>query len=258
MGGSVMWDETLIESMGKRNNKKRWLTVQIAAIVHAGVVAILIAASFWYADGMTLPVQSQTITSVFISESLPNPPAALGVPKHTSQEKLAANKSKPVETITQNNIVPEDPTFVEPSTPISDLSSLGDLPEVDLDGVRGGVLDGKRNGGFGSTGNGEGTSEPIPQDQFRILRIQQPEVLRRVEPLYPSTLLRMQKEGVVVLQALITGNGDVQKIEILKSDHPLFAKSAIDAVSQWKYRPARLSGKPVAVYFQVTVMFKIR
>ena len=43
-----MWDETLIESMGKRNNGKRWLTVQVAAIVHAGIVAILAAASFLF------------------------------------------------------------------------------------------------------------------------------------------------------------------------------------------------------------------
>jgi TonB family protein len=253
-----MWDETLIESKGKRNNGKRWLTVQIAAIVHAGALAILIAGSFWYADGMTLPVQSQTITSVFISEGLPNPPAQIGIRRQSSVEKPVANNSKPVETLTQEKLVPEDSNFVESSTPISDLNSLGGLPVGDPDGVNGGLPNGTGNGGFGSGGNGIGTGEPIPQDQFTTLRIQQPEVLRRVEPLYPSTLLRMHKEGVVVLQALITANGDVQKIEILRSDHALFAKSAIDAVSQWKYRPARLNGKPVAVYFQVTVVFKIR
>src|SRR5262245_40357463 len=233
-----MWDETLIESMAKRNNGKRWLTVQIAAIVHAGVVAILIAASFWYADGMTLPVQSQPFTSVFFSESLPSPPPPLGVPKAASQEKPVVNNSKPVETITQNNIVPEGPDFVEPSSPISDLNNLGDLPEGELDGIDGGVRDGNGTGGFGPGGNGNGAGGPIKNDDIIVLGVQQPVVIHKVDPLYPSALLKMHKEGVVVLQALITATGNVEKIEILTSDHPLFAKSAIDAVSQWRYRSA--------------------
>ncbi len=91
-----MWDETLIESMGKRNNGKRWLTVQVAAIVHGGVVAILAAASFWYSDAMTLPAQSNPITGVFFAESLPTPPAQLGIEKHSPVEKPVVNNTKPV------------------------------------------------------------------------------------------------------------------------------------------------------------------
>lgn len=249
-----MWDETLIESMGKRSNGKRWFTVQVAAIFHAGIVAILVAASFWYSDAMTLPAQSQPITDVFL-ERLPNPPAPIGV-KHTSQEKPAVNNSKPVQEITQN-VVPEGPDFVPPSTQFTDLNNFGDVPEGDPNGVDGGIPNGTGNGGFGPGGNGIGTG-PITPDQFIPLGIVQPEVMHRVEPAYPQTLLRMHKEGIVILQALITANGDVQKIEILRSEHPLFSQSAMNAVSQWKYRPAKLRGKPVAVYFTVTVMFRIK
>jgi TonB family protein len=251
-----MWDETLIESMGKRNNGKRWLTVQVAAIVHAGVVAVLAAASFWYSDAMTLPAQSQPITSVFFPESLPTPPPRFGV-KHTSQETPAVKDTKVVEAVTQKNIVPESPDFVPSPTKFTDLNNLGDLPEGDPKGIPGGVQNGDEDGSFGFDGKGIG-ADPIPQNQFKSLRVQQPEVIHKVEPLYPSILLRAHKQGVVVLQALITANGDVQKIEILKSDHPLFAQSAINAVSQWKYRAAKLNSKPVAVYFTVTVMFTIK
>lgn len=253
-----MWDETLIESMGKRNNGKRWLTVQVAAIVHAGIIAILVAASFWYSDAMTLPAQSQPITGVFFAESLPTPPAALGVHHRTPEANSASNNSKPLlQEVTQQNLVPEGPDFVPSSTQFTDPNNFGSMPEGDPNGVRGGLRDGNGDGLFGS-GKGIGTGAPIPQDQFKSLRVQQPEVIHRVEPIYPPALLRMHKEGVVVLQALITANGDVQKIEILRSDHPLFAQTAINAVSQWKYRAAKLDGKPVAVYFTVTVMFHIR
>jgi periplasmic protein TonB len=252
-----MWDETLIESMGNHNNGKRWLTVQVAAIVHAGVVAVLAAASFWYSDAMTLPAQSQPITAVFISQNLPTTPIQRGVPRQNNEQNSASNNSQPVQQVTQQNIVAEDHNVVQSSTPFTDLNNVGDLPAGDPNGVDGGLPGGSGNDGFGSGENGIGTG-PIRPEQFIPLRIVQPEVIHRVEPAYPQTLLRMRKEGIVILQALITANGDVQKIEILKSDHPLFSQSAIDAVSQWKYRPAKLRGKPVAVYFTVTVMFHMK
>ncbi|HEY7161538.1 MAG TPA: energy transducer TonB [Acidobacteriota bacterium] len=252
-----MWDETLIESMGKRNNGKRWLTVQVAAIVHAGVIAIFAAASFWYSDAMTLPAQSQPITGVFFPESLPTPPPAFGVHHHTTEANTASN-TKPVlqQEVTQN-VVPEDGNVVKSSKPFTDLNNFGDVPEGDPRGVNGGLRNGTGPGGFGPPVDGFGAA-PITPEQFIPLGIVQPEVIRRIEPAYPQTLLRMHKEGMVILQALITANGDVQKIEILRSDHPLFSQSAINAVGEWKYRPAKLRGKPVAVYFTVTVVFHIK
>jgi len=250
-----MWDETLIESNGKRNNGKRWFTVQVAAIAHAGVVAVLAAASFWYSDAMTLPAQSQPITGVFFAENLPSTPIQRGIQRQSNTQNVASNNSQPVQQVTQN-IVPEDRDNVQSSTPFTDVNNFGDLPAGDPNGVDGGSPIGSGDG-FGLGGNGIGTS-PIPQNQFIPLGIEQPAVIHRVEPTYPQTLLRMHMQGTVILQALITEKGDVQKIEILRSDHPLFSQSAINAVSQWKYRPAKLRGKPVAVYFTVTVVFRIK
>jgi TonB family protein len=253
-----MWDETLIESMGKRNNGKRWLTVQVAAIVHGGIIAALAAASFWYSDAMTLPAQSQPITGVFFAESLPSPPPALGAHHHTAAPNPAANASEPVQQVTQENIVPEGTDYVPSSNQFTDPNNFGDLPEGDPNGVKGGVQNGDGGGGLGLGGTAIGIDGPIKPENFIELHVEQPVVIRKIDPLYPAPLLHIHKEGVAVLQALITANGDVQKIEILKSDHPLFSQSAINAVGQWKYRPAKLRGKPVAVYFTVTVMFHIR
>lgn len=36
------------------------------------------------------------------------------------------------------------------------------------------------------------------------------------------------------------------------------AEAAVDAVQQWKYQPATLNGKPVAVYFNLTVNFQLQ
>jgi TonB family protein len=35
-------------------------------------------------------------------------------------------------------------------------------------------------------------------------------------------------------------------------------QSAIQAVSQWKFQPAMLDNRPVAVYFSLTVQFEVR
>jgi protein TonB len=37
----------------------------------------------------------------------------------------------------------------------------------------------------------------------------------------------------------------------------LLAKSAVDAVKQWKYRPYLLNGEPVEIQTQITVNFKM-
>jgi TonB family protein len=68
----------------------------------------------------------------------------------------------------------------------------------------------------------------------------------------------MRKEGMVILEAVITKTGVVQDAKILQSTHPLFTQTAMNAVLQWKYRPATLNGRPIAVYFKVTVRFTLR
>ncbi len=46
-------------------------------------------------------------------------------------------------------------------------------------------------------------------------------------------------------------------IEVL-SGHPILAKAAREAVSQWHYRPTRLNGEPVEVETYVTVIFQLQ
>ena len=41
------------------------------------------------------------------------------------------------------------------------------------------------------------------------------------------------------------------------SGHPLLVKAAVDAVSQWVYKPTFLSGKPVEVDAPIIVTFRL-
>ena len=54
----------------------------------------------------------------------------------------------------------------------------------------------------------------------------------------------------------IDRNGTIEKLRVV-SGHPMLLRAAIDAVSQWRYRPYLLNGEPVEVETQITVNFTL-
>jgi len=80
-----------------------------------------------------------------------------------------------------------------------------------------------------------------------------------VEPEYPELARVARLEGNVILQAIIRADGTVGDVEVLRTNRPNmgFEEAAIDAVRQWRYKPAMQNGKPVEVYFTVFVDFKL-
>ena len=58
------------------------------------------------------------------------------------------------------------------------------------------------------------------------------------------------------LLATVSKAGTITAIKVLSGDSAL-AKSATDAVRQWKYRPYLLNGEPVEIETQVTINFKL-
>jgi protein TonB len=74
-----------------------------------------------------------------------------------------------------------------------------------------------------------------------------------VDPAYPARA--GGQRGSVVLQVLIGRDGAVQDAKFLQGSL-VFARSAIDAVKQWKFRPYLMNGRPVAVQSLMTLNFK--
>jgi len=60
----------------------------------------------------------------------------------------------------------------------------------------------------------------------------------------------------VLLQAIITENGEVRDPKV-KGGHPLLVPAAMEAVSQWRYRPFLLNGKPIQNRVDILVDFKM-
>jgi len=84
-----------------------------------------------------------------------------------------------------------------------------------------------------------------------------PVALITSDPPYPSVALRLRKQGIVILEAIIDSDGQVRSARVLRSAGEILDRAATDAVQLWRYRPARVGARAVAVYLTVTVRFSI-
>ena len=85
-----------------------------------------------------------------------------------------------------------------------------------------------------------------------------PEKIDAPQPVYTETARKARIQGVVIVQAIIDKSGVVTNVKVLKGLPMGLEQSAVDAVKRWKFRPATLNGKPVAVYYNLTVNFRIQ
>jgi TonB family protein len=88
--------------------------------------------------------------------------------------------------------------------------------------------------------------------------VQAAKVVKMVRPEYPPQVKEAGISGTVVLQAVISREGDVLNIQVLSPevDRDLIT-AATDAVMQWKYEPTLLNGAPVEVVTQINVNFTL-
>ncbi|MGH7342790.1 MAG: energy transducer TonB [Candidatus Rokuibacteriota bacterium] len=77
-------------------------------------------------------------------------------------------------------------------------------------------------------------------------------------PQYTEIARKARIQGVVIVQAIVTKEGDVQDVKILKGLPMGLDSAAADAVKKWKFKPATLNGKPVDVYYNLTVNFTLQ
>jgi protein TonB len=91
--------------------------------------------------------------------------------------------------------------------------------------------------------------EPVnlPEATARGLLIDQPPAA------YPETAKGQQ--GTVILQVLIGRDGTVQDAKFMQGSL-VFARVAIDAVKQWKFKPYMMNNRATSTQTQLTISFK--
>jgi TonB family protein len=75
-------------------------------------------------------------------------------------------------------------------------------------------------------------------------------------PVYPEVAKEDHIEGPVVVQALISKDGVVDRVHVIEGN-PRLRSAAAEAVQKWRYKPYFLNGKPVEVATTITVDFSL-
>lgn len=78
------------------------------------------------------------------------------------------------------------------------------------------------------------------------------------DPDYTRKARKAKLEGRVLLLCIVDESGRVQQILVVKSLGLGLDKEAIRAVQNWRFRPARRKGKPVPVYMNIEINFRLK
>lgn len=87
--------------------------------------------------------------------------------------------------------------------------------------------------------------------------VTEPELIKSVNPAYPPKAKEEKRTGVCTLEMVIDEKGIPQDIKVIQSLAPDFDENAVNAVKQWRFSPATLKGKPVAVRVKTEVNFQL-
>src|SRR6185295_4776652 len=87
--------------------------------------------------------------------------------------------------------------------------------------------------------------------------ISRPEILFKVNPQYTEEARKAGTNGTVILEAIIDQEGCVRNVRALQEVPNGMTEAGMAAVRQWVFSPAVLAGKPVKVYYVLTINFRV-
>ncbi len=151
--------------------------------------------------------------------------------------------------------IPSAPAISAP-TPELNSSLMGDPLSKALagqgngsgTGLGGGIGNGYRDG----FGGGTGGSYISPGGD-----ISAPVILKKIEPEYSEEARKAKFSGTVKLSVLIDEHGIPRDIRVVGPLGMGLDEKAVEAVSQWRFRPAMKGGQPIAVTADVAVSFRL-
>ena len=89
-----------------------------------------------------------------------------------------------------------------------------------------------------------------------------PVLVHEVRPAYSVNAMRAKLQGIVEMEVVVLPDGSVDptRIRVSRSLDAIFGldREAVAAVRQWRFRPGRFQGQPVAVRVNVELTFSLR
>lgn len=261
-----MFEHSLIGLEARKKSRRGWFSLPVAIAIHLVALAGFTFASVW--DVADVPEPSLNIDPfIHVTFTPPPPPPARGggrAPEPAAVKPPEVNPPMPQQTVQPQDVPDQLPPVVSQTVTLDErVPGLPPGPGVP-DGVDGGDV----NGDPSSNVIGSLTMAPPPVvepqpvvDNEPIVvggAVKKPEILVKTQPRYTELARRANIEGVVVLKAVIDERGYVTDLQVLRALPMGLDQAAVDAVRTWRFKPATLHGRPVRVYYNLTVNFTIQ
>jgi len=202
-----------------------------------------------------------------------NPSSASGstIAARSAQGKSNSVNRGSVITASASTPVPRDPAPVEVKKPslgevhlatpkISHNHKISSGSEADAAVSLAEDQPGNNSDGLGAglvNANGQPAAPAAPAPTAVGGDVKQAKLISSVPPVYPALAKTQHVAGNVVIDALIDPYGRVTETKII-SGPAMLHEAAMNALRQWKYQPAMLDGKPVAMHLSVTIQFRLQ
>ena len=106
-------------------------------------------------------------------------------------------------------------------------------------------------------GSGEHEKLKTKDAGVQCNEITHPVVSEKVEPVYPEDARAEKIAGVVVVELVVTTDGFVEEVSVLRTPDERLTAAAVEAVRQWRFEPALCDGTPVSVFYKMTFKFQL-
>lgn len=246
--------ETASLSAVRSHAIRRTTVLPISIALHALAGATALFASLWVIEFPHSPPDQLSILPLVRPVRVPEPIESRPEPARPEPRRPAPETPVPTLSaprIAAPQVIPDEiPVLAAPGETIVEET----LASSSLDS--GGTSDsGASEGGGGTMGGGGSGSSDAPYRAGGDVK--PPVVLQRVDPRYPAALVKLRREGVVVVECVIDRDGRIREARSLSGPHPALEESALEAVRRWRFAPGTLNGEPVDVVFVLTVNFQI-
>jgi protein TonB len=187
-----------------------------------------------------------------------------------AQESTQATAGRMEVAVARRMLVPPTTKPLDHTPPLIAEAALAvdvPMPLVDSIGdplalVKGPPSSGR---GKGPGGPGEGEGPGVGNERGpgvnsyaeRWRGVTAPVVIHRVEPEYPDEARKARFQGSVLVAVEVDEQGRVRGVRVVKPAGLGLDEKAIEAVKQWRFRPATRDGRAVAVPAQIEVSFHL-
>jgi len=208
---------------------------QLSVLIHAAFLALFVGLSLFKAptsDPVIVPVEMSAPKEIQnLDEVKPEPKVVL---KSVNESVPTEKKAREIFGASRNSLTSdlpgEDGIAAKKGNTLTKAVDSEKLLDSDADSL------------------------PTPTEEYLVSEM--PSVLSEVRPVYPQAAKDSQIEGVVALDILIDESGLVRQVSVIEGPD-IFRTEAVTAMRKFRFRPAKVDGKPVAVRIRYSLRFQL-